>query len=342
MNATRLEYPPELLEFAAGRQIITFSQLAMFRSCRRKAQWRYEENLVPAEPPDEKLRFGRLMHELHEAVARGEGLQKALDEAATTREAVIAEETLHAWTAYCTEQGQGAYRQEAAEKLVWAEIREPHSNQPSRGFVLAGKVDRLLRAPDGTLAIQERKTTSAIDAGYLEKLWCDLQSHLYARMVGARWIVYDIAERCQLKMKEAETDEEFFQRRAELLAKSKTGKTSAKQGMGETEEQFRARVIEWLEKKNRFHRETILVTPERLKQIDEEIWDLVHAYAQAQRKGNWYQNTGMCHLYNSTCPYWRLCLAGVRDSSDPIVESSFIRRSAHEELLLEVSDRLPF
>src|ERR1043166_5320398 len=67
----------------------------------------------------------------------------------------------------------------ALEKTFEGPISNPASGAASRSFVLAGKVDGILRI-DGNYFILEHKTAAQLDSDYLERLWTDFQITIYA------------------------------------------------------------------------------------------------------------------------------------------------------------------
>ena len=83
-----------------------------------------------------------------------------------------------------------------------------------------------------------------LDASYLDRLWTDFQITLYAHYVeqalGIRisGVLYNILVKARLQQSAGETEAEFDARRAELIAKSKSGKSSAQRRMPETDEEF--------------------------------------------------------------------------------------------------------
>ena len=58
----------------------------------------------------------------------------------------------------------------------------PATGAASRSFVLAGKVDGIVRI-GGEHFILEHKTAAQVDGDYLEKLWTDFQITLYAHYI---------------------------------------------------------------------------------------------------------------------------------------------------------------
>ena len=79
------------------------------------------------------------------------------------------------------------YRQEefevvALEKNFEGPIVNPSTGAASRSFVLAGKVDGIVRIGDDYFLL-EHKTAAPIDADYLERLWTDFQIAIYSQYV---------------------------------------------------------------------------------------------------------------------------------------------------------------
>ena len=58
----------------------------------------------------------------------------------------------------------------------------PATGAASRSFVLAGKVDGIVRIGDDYFLL-EHKTAAQLDADYLERLWTDFQITIYAYYV---------------------------------------------------------------------------------------------------------------------------------------------------------------
>jgi hypothetical protein len=67
----------------------------------------------------------------------------------------------------------------ALEKTFAAPIVNPETGAASRSFLLAGKVDGIVRI-GADHYILEHKTAASIDADYLERLWTDFQIAIYS------------------------------------------------------------------------------------------------------------------------------------------------------------------
>ena len=138
--------------------------------------------------------------------------------------------------------------------------------------MLAGKVDGVVRNKDGNF-ILEHKTASQLDGDYLERLWTDFQITLYSRYVeqtlGIRitGVFYNILLKARLQQGRAETEAEFEARRADLIAKSKTGKSNAKRRIPESDDEFRERLAAKYSELGMFHREMLYISRDRLETL---------------------------------------------------------------------------
>ena len=120
-----------------------------------------------------------------------------------------------------------------------------------------------------------------MDGSYLERLWTDFQTTLYCHYaelaLGIRiaGVIYNVLVKARLQQGHGETEEEFAQRKAELEAKSKTGKPSAaKRRLPESDEDFQARLLERYEDPQMFHRELLYIGREQIDTLRIELWEL--------------------------------------------------------------------
>jgi hypothetical protein len=118
-------------------------------------------------------------------------------------------------------------------------------------------------------------------------------------------------------------------RRAELLAKSKTGKTTAKRKLPETDEEFQERLAEKYTDPAMLHREMLYLSRDRFDILRSELWELTQAFLDARRRGVFYQNTGFCFNFHRPCAYFALC----RSNGNPNVIENFYQRVAPNEEL---------
>jgi hypothetical protein len=200
--------------------------------------------------------------------------------------------------------------------------------------VLAGKVDGIVRI-GGEHFILEHKTAAQVDGDYLEKLWTDFQITIYAHYIEQTMaipitgILYNVLVKAKLQQGKGEAEEEFGARRAELLAKSKTGKTTAKRKLPESDDEFQQRLAEKYADPAMFHREMLYLSRDRFDVLRAELWELTQAFLDARRRAVFYQNTAFCFNYQRPCPYFALC----RSNGNPnLIENFYQRVAPNEEL----------
>jgi len=323
------------------RKVTTYTMWTLFKNCRKAAEWRYELDLVPLER-DRNLYFGALIHECLEIWHRMRDFAATLDHIDRSCPNRASDEeqrrTWHLATAmlkgYAARYPTEEFEVLALEKKFEGEIVNPATEAASRSFVLAGRVDGIVRI-GAEHFILEHKTAAVLDAGYLERLWTDFQITLYAfyveQALGIRinGVLYNILVKARLQQGEGETEAEFEARRAELLAKSKTGKTTAKRRLPETDEEFQARLAAKYAEPAMFHREPLYLSREQFDTLRAELWELTQAFLDARRRNVFYQNTSFCFHHGRPCPYFALCRSG---GSPNVIENLYQRVAPHEEL----------
>lgn len=344
-------YPHDLTRQARPttmKNVLTYSALNTFRNCPRKYKHRYLDHLRRPERPD-ALAFGSVVHGALELWYR-----QAVDMPTVTRlyrvfDYIDAqfpqregdEKQKHQWhlaramfAGYVDRYEQEEFEVVEVEKEFQAEIRNPVTNRLSQTFTIAGKADGIVRV-SGELYLLEHKTASAITSDYLDRLWTDTQIALYSHylrelgypIVG---VIYNVLLKTRLKQKAGETEQEFEARRAELAAKNKSGRSTAKRQLPETDEEFRARLHGWYSQPSAFHRERIYLSDDRMAMLQDEVWEITQQYLDAKRRGKWLLNTSNCFSFQRPCEYLPYCQSGfspnVRDNLFEVV-------APHEELV---------
>jgi hypothetical protein len=329
--------------------VSTYSMWSLFRNCRKAVDWRYLQQLVPLER-DRNLHFGSIIHECLHAWHQRRDLAEVLaliDRLCSNR---LQDENQrrdwHLATAlmkgYAAHYANDDFKIVALEKNFEGPIVNPATGAASRSFVLAGKVDGIVRI-GGEYFILEHKTAAQLDGDYLEKLWTDFQITIYAHYIEQTMgmpitgILYNVLVKAKLQQGKGETEDEFQSRRAELLAKSKTGKTTAKRRMPETDEEFRERLAEKYADPAMFHREMLYLSRDRFDVLRSELWELTQAFLDARRRGVFYQNTAFCFNYQRPCAYFALC----RSNGNPNLIENFYQRVAPNEELRVLPDDTP-
>lgn len=324
--------------------VITYSQLSTFLSCRRKMKWRYLDELVPLDQPH-SLRFGSLIHDCLERWHGGDSLESVLgfidrqlpDHRQDPKRHADWQLAIAMMRGYAKAYPSEDFEVVALEKAFEGPIKHPETEEIFKSFAFAGKVDGIVKRADGYYLL-EHKTAAQIDAGYLEKLWTDFQIIVYAVYAKIVWgidikgVVYNVLTKAKLKQKTGETEAQFEVRRAELIAKSKTGKSSAKRKMPESDADFQDRLAAKYEEPCMFHREVIYLSRDQRRLVSQELWDLAQALLDAKRTGVYLPNRAACFQYGRACAYLPLC----RSPEKPdLVDNLYERRPPHTELTTE-------
>jgi len=317
-----------------AKRTITHSAMQSFKDCRAKYNYRYLQRLVPVEKR-EALYFGSAVHAGLEAWFRYGIAEQAIDLAYSFDEIGLENQCKAAelLRAYIEHWHTEPFEVISIERIFEAPLINPATKYPSTYWTLSGKVDGLVRY-ENSFYILEHKTTSSIDDAYLGRILIDAQIAIYAlalsRELGGPVVgaIYDILQKPSIRMKKGESEEEFEARRAALIAKSKTGKSSAKQQIAETEAEFRERLKESITADN-FRREIVKFQPEQLVQMEAELWELA---ADMRTVKTYYKNTSSCTKYGSPCEYLPLC----RCNGDlALCEGLYTSQEAHSELKCE-------
>ncbi|CAM2066747.1 PD-(D/E)XK nuclease family protein [Sulfidibacter corallicola] len=326
------------------KTLITYSQLATFLSCRQKMRWRYIEELVPLERA-QALSFGSLIHDCLESWHSQQDLPAVLDHIDRIYSDRATDEKQRADWHLATAMMKGYVKRYptedfeimALEKKFEGPIVNPKSGRVSRSFRFAGKVDGIVKRGDDHFLL-ETKTASQVDAAYLERLWRDFQISIYSLYARRVWgleikgVIYNVLCKARLQQSRGETEAEFEARRAALIAKSKTGRSSAKRRLPESDEAFKDRLAAKYDEPGMFVREEVLFTQGDLQQVAGEIWDLTQALLEARRANAYLPNRGACYQYGRACAYLPLCQS---PDNEHLIPTFYERQPPHSELAEE-------
>ncbi|MEN6521139.1 MAG: PD-(D/E)XK nuclease family protein [Armatimonadota bacterium] len=321
--------------------ITTYSMWNLFRNCRKACEWRYVRELVPLQK-DHKLSFGTLIHECLEKWHADRDFSLVLDhiDRSLPNRAMDDAEKSDWHLARAMMSGYGArygtedFEVVALEKTFMGRITNPATGATSRTFTLAGKVDGIVRLGREHYLL-EHKTAAGLDGDYLEKLWCDFQvtlySHYIEETVGIRiaGVIYNVLIKAKLQQGKGETQAEFEARRAELLAKSKAGKTTATRKMPESDEDFQSRLLLKYAEPDMFHREMLYLSRDQFDMLARDLWELTQQFLDCRRRGVFYRNTSFCFQYHRPCAYFPLCRS---NGSENVIENFYEVKPPHEEL----------
>lgn len=323
--------------------ITTYSFWNSFRNCRKACEWRYVKELVPLSR-DQRLTFGSLIHTCLEMWHGGSDLDCVLDYLDRSMPNRAQDESERSdWhlatammTGYAARYQSEDFEVVALEKTFEGIIINPATGAPSRSFAIAGKVDGLVRMrATGEHYLLEHKTASQVDGDYLEKLWTDLQVTLYAHYIeqtlGIRiaGVIYNVLVKAKLQQGKGETEAEFEDRRSELIAKSKTGKSTATRKLPESDDDFALRLSVKYGALDMFCREVLYISRDQFDAMKSDLWELTQQFLDCRRRDVFYRNTAYCFNYHRPCAYYALCRSG---GSENVIANFYETRPPHEEL----------
>ncbi len=327
---------------------LTYSALRAFRNCRRMYDLRYNRQLAPLEQ-DDSLALGSAFHNCLELWYKRDPnalLERTAADILDFIDRSYPDRVTDDWQrknwhliramflAYIERYPGENFSVVAVEREFRAPIVNPETGCASRTFIMRGKVDALLEF-NGRYFIIEHKTASSIDGGYIERLPMDFQVMLYsdylsqAMNIKIAGVLYNVVGKAQIKQGMGETEEQFLERRADLIAKSKTGKSTAKRKVAEPDDEFQARLAAKYREKDMFHRDLLYFYTDQFKTLHAEVWELTQQLLVARRTGRWYMNTDYCFHYNRSCAYFPICRSGENPN---VIENKYRRIEAHPEL----------
>lgn len=321
--------------------ITTYSFWNLFRNCRKACEWRYVKELVPINR-NHNLSFGSLMHSCLETWHGGSGLDVVLDlidrSLPNRSQDELEKSDWHLARAmmmgYAERYPAEDFEIVALEKTFEGRIINPATGASSRSLQIAGKVDGIVRI-GWDYYILEHKTASQLDADYLERLWTDTQITLYCHYVEQTLgikiagVIYNVLVKAKLQQSKGETEAEFEVRRAELLAKSKTGKTTATRKMPESDTDFQSRLLAKYSEPEMFHREMLYLSRDQFDSMKSDLWELTQQFLDSRRRRVFYRNTSFCFQYHRACSYFPLCRA---NGSENVIANFYEVKPPHEEL----------
>lgn len=302
-------------------QLLTSSRLSTLRSCPRRHYYRYELGLSRIRSAD-ALRFGGGFHHGREAKNKGADDAAAIEQAsagyaqlpqwADPTDWAVERETLrqllagHFWR-YSSDELQFV----AVEQSFQTPLINPGSGHPSRIFMLAGKIDAIVKLPDGRLAVLEYKTAGediGAESDYWLRLRCDPQISMYvlgARAIGfdVATVLYDVTRKPTIRLRKEETPEQYGQR---LLA-----------DVGERPDYY-------------FARREVPRLEDELAEFRLELWQQAAQLRDAQRADRWFRNVGK--MTCSYCPFASLCLNSIQVTVDAPPSGYEVLGDVHPEL----------
>jgi len=197
---------------------LTCSQIKCFRKCERKHLLAYILAIRTQDIP-KYFRTGRIFHNALDFRAQGLAVDDSIAQALHDYDQALLQLKGEEWEKRIIEREVLArliagyfWRWEEMDKeieVVASElpfelpIYNPVTGKADDVFVIAGKIDKIIKLADGRLAVMEHKTTSddlAVTSHYWRRLRIDIQISIYylaARMLGysVETILYDVVRK---------------------------------------------------------------------------------------------------------------------------------------------------
>lgn len=315
-------------------KLLTSSRMRKVRDCARLEYMSYVERWKPVKL-SEALRVGTLIHLGLEQwlAARFDGHpDEAFDRAMAAVEGRAVD----------------AYEQARVEEMLWgydlrwhaeplevfaveSEFRGPLLNPEtmaaSRTWELAGKIDGIVRAPDGRLLVMEHKTAGEeIDdaaSPYWLKLQMDHQVSIYflgAEVLGYRveGCLYDVLKKPGLRPLRATPPEQRKYRKDDGRLYAGQRETD------ETPDEYRARLRAEIEGNlaRYYVRREVPRLSSQLEAAMQDFWSTASMMRELHKAGDAKGrhvvpgNPESCHRFG-TCPFFEVCAAGVKPEEHP-------------------------
>lgn len=283
------------------RELTTYSMWQAFGLCPRYFQNGYEKKLSPAKEAP-ALSLGKLFAQWMNAYQRKAPFEVPDLTFLEPREKAL----FFAMTRAYLDKWSGEDLEYVHSELpFWGPIRNLETGAESRTFILGGRVDGVVKKPDGTLWLKETKTAGNYGREYLDRLWSDFQITLYRHYLRALFpivgVIYDVIEKCAYRLK-----------------------------VGEEFPAYQDRVSAWYLSGDRCHREEILLHEEQEHLVLADLWDKTQRLLAMRRSQKFFFNTNACFHWNAPCKFFELC----RSNDNPAVVASLykVRPTRHPEL----------
>lgn len=321
--------------------LLTISRVRTNDECRRKHKLMYLDGWRSVNEGRARG-FGRLVHDGLEAWWKGDGNARLIDaldamkgDASDPFEQVAAEELLTGYHAFWGAPDQ--YDVLAVERTFTAPLINPETGATSRTWVLAGKLDVLLRdRATGAVLICEHKTSTESfhnpASTYWVKLGMDSQVSQYfigAESIGhtAEGCLYDVLRRPgQEPLKATPEGSRKYTGKGVLYANQRE--------LDETPEQYRMRVRADIEGNpdKYFQRKVIARTDRDIREYLLDLWDKGRIMREAEIADRAPRSPDACHRFG-TCAFWSVCAYGLNPADHP--EMFELVENVHPELELE-------
>ena len=311
--------------------ILTNSEIQTAKTCLRKEFLSYQLRLRPDRDPV-YFRIGSAVHEGLDLAKQGTPHKDATLTAANMvagydRAAVMA--MLMGYFKHTEPVGEII----ATEMSFKMPIFNPTTGRAMRIAEIAGKIDGIVRLPDGRIAILEHKTTSddlTDGSAYWKRLRIDSQISLYymaAQYLGydVETIVYDVLRKPTIKPYK-ETENKKYKKDGTLYA--------SMHDADETPEAYGLRCIDAIKEKPGYfyQRKEIPRLTDDIEEAKFEVWQWAKMIHDCKNNHRWPRNTGACVGFG-TCQYFDICTNGYDVTSGIVPDGFKIVEEKHQELI---------
>lgn len=352
-----------------GFDVLTHSCLACAKSCLRKYHYHYQLGIIRARDA-QALRMGSAYHLGMELLANGNDIDAVADAIRTNYADIpeyvltTGEEAVFGWQIECEKvvtlvsmwhQLYAGQHLEviAAEIPFELPITNPETGRISQTYRKAGKIDQIVRLPDGRIAIREFKTTGddiSIASDYWQRLRIDHQISHYmiaARELGhdVQTVIYDVARKPTISprlipeldagglkvVKDANGNR--------IIGKNGKPRQTGDDDLGWKLVQRRESVVEYAERLRAdilerpqfyFARNEIPRLENDLDEYRHELWQMANHLRETKNAGRWFRNTSACLIFGR-CEYFDICTNNIDLTQG--VPSGYVQvDSVHQEL----------
>lgn len=359
--------------------LLTISRLSTLRNCPRKHFYSYELGLRRIRSA-EALRFGGAFHVGLEAFKTGSNQVSAITKAVAGYSQIPIWANPNEWelerlqlenllAGHFWRYSEDAVEYVEVEKTFYVPIFNYETESEDPDFEHAGKIDGIVRLPDGRLAVLEYKTTSediGPDSSYWLRLRCDAQISAYvlgARALGfnVETVLYDVSRKptinpaalTQEKTRDFINSHQYFGRDFSVCvtecedpenegdrvygftvdgvsAEIEWGKKGF--AIRETPDMYAARLLSDIESRpdHYYARREIPRLEDELALFQTELYQQAEQLRESQKSNRWFRNVS-----RSTCGYCEyadICLGSVNVNPQSPPAGFEIVTNAHPEL----------
>lgn len=346
-------------------QLLTHSRISSFKSCRKKHFYEYEHR-VRRTTDSRALRMGTAYHAGLEALGHGLPIDDAFAAVSQcyeneptgfdSREWLIEHQTvLNLLAGYAWRWESSPLEYVAVEQEFCIPLVNPETGRASTTFMLAGKIDGIVRLEDGRLAVKENKLLGddiSVDDFLWRRLAIDPQISIYvlaARELGydVDCVLYDATRKPTIKPTDVPIlDSDGLKivlddagNRVMTKAKNPTPRQTADASLGYRLQTRECTAAEWGEKLNLdigerpdfyYARREVPRLDKDLDELRVELWDIQKTLRDAQLNDRHYrtasQNT--CRF----CSSFDLCSVGFDPRTGTLPEAFVRLETLHPEL----------